>query len=172
MADPMNHAGEAIDPDVDLHVPLQRRELVDGPFRLLALIAIGGVIGATARHGLELAFPHPADGFAWATFGINVSGCGLIGVLMVLIEHIWTRQRLLRPFLGVGVLGGFTTFSTYVFDINQAVGAGAPRMALVYLAATPAAALVAVWTTATLTRYAIGPRHASVHDRARETVGS
>lgn len=78
MADPMKHAGEVVDPDVDLHVPAQRRELLDGPFPLVALIATGGVLGATARHGLELAFPHPADGFAWATFGINVSGCGLI----------------------------------------------------------------------------------------------
>jgi len=105
-----------------------------------------------------VAVPHTGGGFPWATFGINVTGCALMGVLMVLVEHVWTGRRLLRPFLGVGVLGGYTTFSAYVLDINQAVGAGAPGVALVYLAATPMAALIAVWATATATRRAIARR--------------
>lgn len=49
-----------------------------------------------------------------------------------------------RPFLGVGVLGGFTTFSTYAVDVQQAIVAGAPGTALAYLAATALGALVAV----------------------------
>lgn len=49
-----------------------------------------------------------------------------------------------RPFLGVGVLGGFTTFSTYAVDVQQAIVVGAPGTALAYLAATVLGALVAV----------------------------
>lgn len=157
-------AGEAVDPDVDLHVPAQRRELRGGPLLVLAVIAAGGVVGATARHALTLMFTHPASGFPGSTFAINVAGCALIGVLMVLIEEVWTGRWLLRPFLGVGVLGGFTTFSTYVLDVNEAVAAGAPRIALVYLAATPVAALLAVWGTATATRWSIVRRPARPHE--------
>src|SRR5206468_23399 len=50
---------------------------------------------------------------------VNVLGCGLIGVLMVLVGELWTGRRLLRPFLGTGVLGGFTTFSTYAVDLQH-----------------------------------------------------
>jgi CrcB protein len=134
-----------IDPDVDLHVPAEHRELRPRAWPVLVAISAGGVIGALARHGLQTAFPHPATGFPWATFGVNVSGCLLIGVLMVLVTEVWPGRRLLRPFLGVGVLGGFTTFSTYVVDVQQAVAAGAARTALAYLALTLAAAMIAVW---------------------------
>jgi len=156
-------AGEAVDTDVDLHVSAQRREFRGGRLPVLTVIAAGGVLGATARHALTLVFRHPPGGFAWSTFAINVSGCALIGVLMVLIEQVWTGRRLLRPFLGVGVLGGFTTFSSYVLDVNEAVSAGAPRTALIYLAATPVAALVAVWAAATATRWLVNRRPVRRH---------
>lgn len=156
-----------VGPDIDLLLRAQRREQRDGPWPVLAVIAAGGVLGSLARYGLTSAFPHRPDGFAWATFGINVTGCLLIGVLMVLFEEMWTSQRLLRPFLGVGVLGGFTTFSTYILDANQAVTAGAARAALVYLAGTLVAALTAVWAGATVTRQLI---HLRPRTRGEERV--
>jgi fluoride exporter len=134
-----------VDPDVDLHVAAQRRELHPHPWPVLAAISGGGVVGALARYGLSLVFPHQPRGFPWATFAVNVSGCLLIGVLMVLLSQVWTGRRLLRPFLGVGVLGGYTTFSTYVVDIQRGVAAGAAGTGLLYLAATMFAALLAVW---------------------------
>src|ERR687886_614869 len=70
----------------------------------------------------------------WAILSTNVSGCLLIGVLMVLVTEVWTTHRLLRPFLGTGVLGGYTTFSTYAVDAQHLIAAGAPRTALLYLA--------------------------------------
>jgi CrcB protein len=146
------------DPDVDLHVARHRVELRRGTASLLAAIAAGGVIGATARYGLSVAWPHhQPGGFPWATFVTNVSGCLLIGVLMVLITEAWTAHRLVRPFLGVGVLGGYTTFSTYAVDIQQAIAADHPRVALLYLAATLAAALAAVHTGIVLARLLTGP---------------
>ena len=82
---------------------------------------------------------------------INVTGCFLIGVLMVMINRVWTRSRLIRPFFGVGVLGGFTTFSTYVVDIQRLVTTGVPGTALLYLAGTLAAAVIATFAGITLT---------------------
>ncbi|MFD4248270.1 fluoride efflux transporter FluC [Amycolatopsis thermoflava] len=155
MSEPMTNP---VDPDVDLHVPAERQEVRPSPWPVLVVISAGGVLGALARYGLQHAFPHHADQFAWATFAINAAGCLLIGVLMALITELWSGRRLLRPFLGVGVLGGFTTFSTYVVDIQQALTAGAARAALVYLAATVMVALLAVWTGATLTSQALRRR--------------
>jgi fluoride exporter len=140
------------DPDVDLRIPRLRWDMRRAPWALLAVVSAGGIIGACARHALDLALPHPPGGFPWATFVINVSGCLLIGVLMVLIIEVWSAHRLLRPFLGVGVLGGYTTFSTYTVDIQQLFAAGAARTGLVYLAGTLAAALAAVYVGITLTR--------------------
>ena len=133
-----------VDPDVDLHVPADRAELPAHPAAVLGAIAAGGVLGALSRAGIQTAFPHPPTGFPWATFGINLAGCLLIGVLMAVIGARPTGP-LVRPFLGVGVLGGFTTFSTYVVDIQRAVAAGAAGTALAYLAATLVGALLAVW---------------------------
>jgi fluoride exporter len=65
---------------------------------------------------------------------------------------------LLRPFLGVGVLGGYTSFSAYVLDTQQTLAAGAPRVAVAYLAATVITALAAVWAAAAVTRWLIRPR--------------
>ncbi|WP_406069923.1 fluoride efflux transporter FluC [Micromonospora sp. NBC_01638] len=132
------------DPDVDLHVPADRGELTARPATILVTIAAGGVLGALSRAGLQHAAPHPPTGFPWATFGINLSGCLLIGVLMAVLGHLGGGRPLVRPFLGVGVLGGFTTFSTYAVDVQQALIAGAPGTALAYLAATVLGALAAV----------------------------
>jgi CrcB protein len=144
------------DPDVDLRKPWQRLELRRAPWAVLSVISAGGVLGACARHALALAWPHRPGQFPWATLVTNVSGCLLIGVLMVLITEVWSAHRLLRPFLGVGILGGYTTFSTYAVDIQQMVAAGAARAALGYLAGTLAAALTAVYVGITITRVATG----------------
>ncbi|WP_422741886.1 FluC/FEX family fluoride channel [Micromonospora sp. WMMD754] len=132
-----------VDPDVDLRVPGDRGELTAHPAAVLAVIAAGGVLGALARAGVQAAVPHPPTGFPWATFGVNVTGCLLIGVLMATLTAR-PAGPLARPFLGVGVLGGFTTFSTYAVDAQRLVTAGAAGTALVYLALTVLGALVAV----------------------------
>jgi CrcB protein len=141
-----------MDPDVDLRAPDKGSQAP-----ILAAIAAGGVGGALARYGIGVAWPHQPDGFPWATWTINVTGSFLIGVLMVLIVRRWPKRRLIRPFFGVGVLGGYTTFSTAMVDVQQAAAHGAPGMALLYLAATLVGALVAVWAATVLTE-AVAPR--------------
>ncbi|XRQ06480.1 fluoride efflux transporter FluC [Actinomadura welshii] len=140
-----------VDPDVDPVAPELRRV----PWTTLGAISVGGVLGSLARYQMTVAFPHRPDAFGWATWSINVSGCLLIGVLMVALTEVWRAHRLVRPFLGVGVLGGFTTFSTHIIEAQRALEAGAPGTGLLYLAVTLAGALVAVYAGAKLTRLAV-----------------
>ncbi|RPF28034.1 FluC/FEX family fluoride channel [Georgenia muralis] len=123
------------------------------------VIAAGGAAGAVGRYGIALWQPHGPGSFPWATFWTNVTGCLVIGVLMVLLTELGGRpHRLIRPFVGVGILGGFTTFSTYAVDVHELLGAGAPSTALVYMFATVAAALVAVEIGMAITRWATRAR--------------
>jgi fluoride exporter len=130
-----------------------RSELIErGDGAVFGVIAAGGAIGAGARYLVGLAWPTPAGSLPWATMAINVLGCALIGVLMVLVTEVWSGQRLVRPFVGTGILGGFTTFSTYAVDIQQLIAGGRPITALSYLLATVVGALAAVWAGTSVTR--------------------
>ncbi|MEU6356236.1 fluoride efflux transporter CrcB [Streptomyces sp. NPDC047072] len=129
-----------------------RQSLWRGQGAVVAVVALGGALGATARYALALHWPAHPGGFPWATFWTNVVGCAVIGVFMVVITDVWAAHRLVRPFFGTGVLGGFTTFSTYAVDIRKLVDAGHPRTGLAYLAATLLAALTAVWLASAAAR--------------------
>ena len=94
----------------------------------------------------ELALPHRPGAFPLATFAINVRGCLLIGVvIVVLTERSTGAHPLARPFLTTGVLGGFTTFSTFATDAEELLRLGHLGSALGYLVGTPVAALTATW---------------------------
>ncbi|MFC9434810.1 fluoride efflux transporter CrcB [Nocardia sp. NPDC057030] len=151
------HAPVLVDPDIDLHSPDQRCELASTHGVVLAVIAVGGALGALARYGLTLAWPAPAGGFPWAVFMINVAGSFLLGVLMVVITEIRPAHPLVRPFLGVGVLGGFTTFSTYANDIRALLDPATVLVAAVYLFGTLIAALVATTLAQILVRALVRP---------------
>ena len=114
------------------------------PRRVLIAIAAGGVVGALARQGIWAVFPHDPGVFDWATLVVNVTGCALIGALM-LVAGTGRLHPLMSPFLGTGVLGGFTTFSTYIVAVQQSIQAGAPGIAAAYLGGTLIAALAAVY---------------------------
>ncbi|MBX6355091.1 MAG: CrcB family protein [Micromonosporaceae bacterium] len=123
-----------------------------------AVIAAGGAIGSAARFGLATVMPHHPSGFPWATFATNVAGCFAIGVLMVVVADVLPGRPLLRPFLGIGVLGGFTTFSSYALETQRLAQAGAGATATVYVAGTVAAALAASFAGSRLTRLALTRR--------------
>ena len=146
--DDSGDVGVGIDPDID---PTARAtEPVEAS--VVAAVALGGVVGAIARYEAGLIWPSAPGTFPWTTFGINVLGCALIGILIVLVSEVCTRNRLLRPLLGTGVLGGFTTFSTYAYDIQRLIRTGHAVLAVGYLAGTVAAAVLAVSATTALTR--------------------
>ena len=114
-----------------------------GLARILAVIAAGGAAGALARYGLSAAFPAASGGADRATLGINAAGCAVIGVVMAILSGIRSAHPLIRPSAVTGVLGGFTTFSTAIVDVQRSLDAGAPGTALAYLFGTLALALAA-----------------------------
>lgn len=116
-----------------------------------AAVAVGGALGAAARYWIVQSWPE--DGFPAAVLAVNVSGCWLIGMLMVLVAEYWPERHLVQPFLGTGVLGGFTTFSTYALDI--VVLRHSPALAAAYLVATPVLALLATALAVRSTRGAL-----------------
>ena len=139
-----------------------------GQAPVIAVVAVGGGIGAAARYGASLLWPPGPAGFPWTTFWVNVFGCFVIGLFMVAITERWAVHRLVRPFFGTGVLGGFTTFSTYAVDIQRLLEEDRPGTALAYLAATLLAALAAVWLAATTARAALRAEdpHGQAHRNA------
>ena len=143
---------EPTDPDVDLAFAEQRRELRGHRPAILGVIALGGIIGAVLRYQIGLWWPSPTGHFPAATLTINLTGCLVIGVFMVVINDLITPHRLLRPFIGTGVLGGFTTFSTYSMDIETLLRQGHAATALTYLAITALGAVAAVSAGMLLTR--------------------
>ncbi|MFH8484234.1 fluoride efflux transporter CrcB [Streptomyces longisporoflavus] len=132
---------------------IQARVRENGVWPVVAVVAIGGAIGASARYGASLVWPTAADAFPTTTLLVNVVGCAVMGALMVLLTEVMRRpHHLLRPFFGTGVLGGFTTFSTYAVDIERLVESGHAGTGLAYLGLTLLAALAAVWSATWATR--------------------
>jgi len=117
----------------------------------LAAIAVGGGLGSAARYGLSVAFP-AGHGFPWAIFAVNVSGCLLLGLLMFYLLEVWPPRRFLRPLLAVGLLGGYTTFSTYAAGVMTLLTGHALALADAYALSSILAGLVAVWTGMKLAR--------------------
>ncbi|WP_367131112.1 CrcB family protein [Saccharothrix sp. HUAS TT1] len=107
---------------------------------VVAAVALGGGLGGVARLGLTAVVHGPLG-----TLVVNVLGCALIGVLMVLAPRL---HPLARPFLGIGVLGGFTTFSGYALDAVRL--GGFPGLA--YLGGTLVLALGATFGAMAATR--------------------
>nr|WP_024126993.1 fluoride efflux transporter CrcB [Streptomyces sp. F8]AHE39714.1 CrcB protein [Streptomyces sp. F8] len=151
---------EPADPDVGLSVPAGRHEALRAQSPVVAVVAVGGAIGALARYAASLIWPTAVGGFPWTTLAVNAAGCAVIGVFMVVITDVWAAHRLVRPFFGTGVLGGFTTFSTYAVDIQRLVAGGRAGAGLAYLGLTLLAALAAVWIAVWLARRVLAWRQA------------
>ena len=137
----MSEAPEPVEfPPVDPDAPEPRTPQEHGSLRrecdVLLAIAVGGVIGAESRYGIDRLLPTSKTGFPWATLTINVLGCLLMGMLMVVLTELIAPHRLARPFLGIGILGGFTTFSSFTVDAERLIHAHRAGLALAYVVGT------------------------------------
>lgn len=117
----------------------------DGRHRrdVLGAIALGGVIGATARFALTEAMPVSDGGFPVATLSANVVGSFLLGLIAVASVELWAPMRYLRPFLAVGLIGSFTTFSAFAVEGVLLVDGGDLLVAAIYVPTMLAAGLCA-----------------------------
>jgi CrcB protein len=121
-------------------MPVERAgpDTVGAHLPAVGVIAVGGGIGSVLRYGLESAVPSAPGSFPVATLVINLLGSLLLGALVVAVTEVWRPHPLLRPALGTGLLGGFTTFSTLAVEVRAA----ALPVAAAYLTATVVGGLV------------------------------
>jgi CrcB protein len=117
------------------------------------VVGAGGFLGSAARYLLQgLVYRYvPAD-FPYATFLINVSGCYAIGFLGVLAQELFVVGPTARLFLMVGILGGYTTFSTFGYETVQLLREGSGLLAAANVGGQVVLGLVAVWAGAVTAR--------------------
>lgn len=132
----MTHHQNALDRE-----PVPRLALSSG---VILAIAVGGALGTVARFLLDATFSDTAGHFPWTTLLINLSGSLAIGLLVPLVENVGRRAPLMRPFLIVGVLGGWTTYSTLAVDAVTLGKDGHAATGLLSLAATLVGGLLLV----------------------------
>jgi len=121
----------------------------------LGVILVGGMLGTGVRSALESLQPAPPGGWPWTTFWINVSGALALGILLELLaetgpDHGWRRG--LRLGVGTGVLGGYTTYSTFSVETLNLLGAGAWLTGLGYAVASVVLGLAAAFAGARAVR--------------------
>ena len=146
-----------LDPDLDAPEAAGAAKPGRVHWDVAAVVAAGGAVGGLARYGLNEALPQATSGFPWSTFVENVSGCALLGALLVYLLEVRAPSRYLRPLLGVGVLGGFTTFSAYTAELRELLLAGRAPLALAYLAASLLAGLLATVAGISIARGLLEP---------------
>ncbi|HEX4434883.1 MAG TPA: CrcB family protein [Acidimicrobiales bacterium] len=123
----------------------------------LLAIFVGGAIGTVARYLLDAHHPVAQGNFPWVTLVINLSGSLASGLLIPLTERMAQRAPLARPFLVIGFLGGWTTYSTLAVESTLLAKDGDIATFLAYLAATVIGGLLLVmagsaWGRRMLTR--------------------
>jgi fluoride exporter len=140
-----------IDPDLapgDLSAPVvgryrrfPRRRHGRAQPDVLAVIALGGMVGAVARFEFAEALPTVPGQFPWATFWTNLSGSFALGFLLILLLERFPPTRYLRPFVATGILGAFTTMSTYLVETAVLIKDGHATTGLLYGVGSIAAGL-------------------------------
>ena len=94
-------------------------------------VAIGGALGALARHGTGLVFKRYTDESQWGIMTVNLIGCFMIGLLWAAFDHKFSDSH--RMLVFTGFLGAFTTFSTYNLDAWKHISSGKYVAAFTYL---------------------------------------
>jgi fluoride exporter len=110
------------------------------------LVAVGGALGATARYGLGgLVHRYMSPHFPYGTFVVNVSGCLAFGMLAGVAEQRSVLGPQARAFLLIGVLGGFTTFSSFTFESFQLLRDAEYARASLNIVGQVLVGLIALW---------------------------
>ncbi len=119
--------------------------------RELAVIAVGGGGGAAARYAIARAEPVRTGAFPFTTFAINITGALVLAVLLESLFRSGVDSWWIRPFAAVGVLGGFTTFSSYAFESFALLRDAQFAAAAVNIAGQVVAALAGFWVAYVIT---------------------
>ena len=125
--------------------------------RTLGAIWLGGALGTLARYLLSADHPVAPGHLPWTTLTVNLTGSALIGFLIPLTEHVAERVPEARPFLVVGVLGGWTTYSTLAVDTTLLLQHGDVLTCALYVCATVIGGLALVAAGHSLGRRVVRP---------------
>ncbi len=110
------------------------------------IIGLGGFVGAVARYGLSgLVAKHSRSAFPFGTLAVNVAGCLLIGAAIYLSEDRAVISRNWHFFITIGLLGAFTTFSTFGYETLELLKDRQYPIAAINTAANVILGLGAVW---------------------------
>ena len=112
--------------------------------REMVVIAVGGGVGAAARYAILRAEPVRAGAFLFTTFAINVGGALVLAVLLESCARTGLETWWVRPFAAIGLLGGFTTFSTMCVEAMLLGRDGHVALAALYLIASGMAGVAVV----------------------------
>ena len=105
--------------------------------RDVALVFVGGGVGACLRYLFEKWWaPATPPGFPWVTLMINLTGAFLLALVSVLVTTAWRDRTYISPLIGTGVLGGYTTWSTFIVENNQLLGEREYAVSIGYLTAS------------------------------------
>lgn len=116
----------------------------------IALVGVGGAVGALVRAAVAEALPDAAGGWPTATMVANVSGALLLGLVLGVVSRTAVVGWWVRPLVATGVLGGYTTFSTLSVQAFALVADGRALLAGAYTAGSAFAGLAAMWAGATV----------------------
>ena len=117
-------------------------------------IAGGGALGAMMRHGAnETALHVLGPGYPYGTLAVNVLGSFIMGVLISLFAHVWQPPPELKAFLVTGMLGAFTTFSTFSLQFVLLWERGLPFQAVSYVLISVTFAIAALMLGMALIRW-------------------
>ncbi len=121
--------------------------------RLLMLASAGGAIGSGARYLVNVGCQRwLGESFPWATFGVNVVGSLLMGIVVEVVARKLGGSPEARVFLATGILGGFTTFSAFSSDVVALIGRGELGLAVLYLGASVLLSIAALYAGLALAR--------------------
>jgi CrcB protein len=134
----------------------------------LVAVAAGGALGAIARYAVSRGLPTGSTGFPWSTFLVNVTGSAGLGILLTVIVERVPRGRLARPLLGTGVIGAYTTFSTFTVDAALLAHNGRTGTAAAYVAASFTAGLAAAVLAVAVARGTVRGRRSKGRSTQRE----
>lgn len=121
--------------------------------KTLVYIGVGSCFGGVARYLLsQLIREKVGAAFPWGTFVVNVLGCFIIGVIYGMIDRGYPMSNEMRAFLTVGFCGGFTTFSTFVYETHQLLSTSGLLLMAVYAGISFAAGLICAYMGQMLVR--------------------
>ncbi len=136
---------------------VRRRHLQLRP-ALVGAVFVGGCAGGAARFGVTETWPVAASGFPWPTLAVNLAGAFVLALLLVFADTVLPPTAFVRPLLGTGFCGAWTTFSAIVVDADRLVAHDRIVLGAGYVVASIGGGLVAALLGSMLGRFTVSGR--------------